>query len=160
MADGKVFTGALGVIRVNGTPIAKVRNIRWTENVNRGDVRGVGTILTSEAPALTWGGSVSMDFYETDFATTGLPGAIKRFLQTNQDFEDQLLLDYDGIQLDIFKKELDVIDPATGLKKPKAVPYATLRHLLIESDGADLTEGAISGHSQTYRYLGPVLRPA
>ncbi len=158
--DTKVMHGALGVVRKNGTAVGKMRNIRWTENVSRGDVRGIGTLLTSEAPAMAWGGSVSCDFYEIDFTTTGVPQSIRRDVQTNQEFEDQLLLDYDGVTLDIFKKVEDIIDETTGLKKPKAIPYATLTKMLIESDGADLTEGAISGHNQSFRYLGPVLRPA
>lgn len=158
--DTKVMHGALAIVRKNGTAIGKMRNVRWTENISRGDVRGIGTILTSEAPAMAWGGSVSCDFYEIDFTTTGIPNAIRRDVQTKQEFEDQLLLDYDGIQLDIFKKVEDLIDPSTGLKTAKAIPYATLTQLLIESDGADITEGAISGHNQSFRYLGPVLRPA
>lgn len=159
MAGDKVFTGALGIIRVHGTPVGRMRNIRWTENMGRGDVRGIGTILTSEAPVLSWAGTVSCDFYEVDFTTTGVPGAIRRDVQTNQQFEDQLLLDYDGVQLDIFKKEEDLID-SDGLIIPKAVPYATLGSVLIESDGADLSEGAISGHSQQFRYLFPIKRPS
>lgn len=155
--ENKVMHGALAIVRKNGTAIGKMRNVRWTENIGRGEVRGLGTILTSEAPALSWGGSVSCDFYEVDFATTGVPDAIKRNVQTSQEFETQLLLDYDGVQLDIFKKVEDAVDE-NGLKVAKAIPYVTLAQLLIESDGAEVTEGAISGHNQSFRYLGPALK--
>lgn len=154
----KVMTGSIAIVRKNGTAIGKMRNVRWTENIGRGEVRGLGTILTSEAPALTWGGTVSCDFYEVDFTTTGVPDAIKRNVQTSQEFETQLLLDYDGVQLDIFKKVEDVV--VDGLKKSKNIPYVTLTQLLIESDGAEVTEGAISGHNQAFRYLGPAVKRA
>lgn len=158
MAD-KVMHGALAIVRKNGTAIGRMRNVRWTENLRRADVRGLGTILVAEAPVVEHSGTLTCDFYEVDFSKTGLPEAIRRDVQTNQEFEDNVLLNYDGIQLDIFKKVEDVVDPATGLKKAKAVPYAVVRRLLIESEGGDISEGAISGHNQSFKYLDPVIYP-
>lgn len=154
---GKVLTGALAIIRKNGTPIGAMRNIRWTEDVGRGEVRGIGTTLTSEVPPLTWSGRGSCDFYEVDFTTTGLNG-IRRNVKTNQEFDDNLMLEGEGLQLDIFKKEEDLIDE-DGLTIPKAVPYAVLGQLYIEGEGGDITEGAISGHSTSFRYLYPIKAP-
>jgi len=160
MANDKVLHGALGIIRKNGTPIGKMRNLRWTENLRRGDVRGIGTILRQEAPTLEHGGTLSCDFYEVDYRKTGIPDAIRRDVQTNQEFEDNLLLNHDGVQVDIFKKVEDFVDPNTGLKKAKAQPYAVIKRLLIESEGADLTEGAISGHNQSFIFLDPIIYPS
>jgi len=158
MAD-KVMHGALAIVRKNGTAIGRMRNVRWTENLRRADVRGLGTILVQEAPVVEHSGTLTCDFYEVDFSKTGLPEAIRRDVQTNQEFEDNVLLNYDGIQLDIFKKVEDAVDPVTGLKRAKAEPYAIIRRLLIESEGADITEGAISGHNQSFKYLDPVIYP-
>ena len=154
-----VLTGALGIIRVNGTAIGRVRGIRVNENLTRGDVRGVGTLLTSEAPVLQWAGSITVDFYEVDFRRTGIENAIRRDVQTNQEFEDNLLLDCDGVQIDVFKKVEDFIDPNTGLRRPRAIPHAIVRRCLIEADGFDLTEAAISGHNQSFRFLDPIIYP-
>lgn len=158
MAD-RAMHGALAIIRKNGTAIGRMRNVRWTENLTRADVRGLGTILVQEAPVVSHAGTLSCDFYEVDFSKTGIPEAIRRDVQTNQEFEDNVLLNYDGIQLDIFKKVEDVVDPNTGLKKAKVVPHAIIRRLLIESEGADISEGAISGHNQSFKYLDPVIYP-
>jgi hypothetical protein len=158
MAD-HVMHGALAVVRKNGTAIGRMRNVRWTENLRRADVRGIGTIIVQEAPVVEHAGSLTCDFYEVDFSKTGLPEAIRRDVQTNQEFEDNVLLNYDGIQLDIFKKVEDAVDPDTGLKKSKVQPYAIIRRLLIESEGADISEGAISGHNQSFKYLDPVIYP-
>lgn len=155
----KVMHGALAVIRKNGTPIGRMRNVRWTENTRRGDVRGIGRLTLAEAPALEHGGTLTCDFYEVDFSTTGVPDAIRRDVQTTQEFEDQLLLDHDGVQIDIFKKVKDVVDPETGLIRSTVQPYAIIKRLLIESEGADITEGAISGHNQSFRYLDPIVYP-
>lgn len=153
------MTGALAIIRKNGTAIGKMRNVRWTENINRSEVRGLGTTITQELPAVSWGGTLSCDFYEVDFSTTGVPQAIRRDVQTNQQFEDQLLLDADGVQLDIFKKVEDIRDPNTGLISAKVQPFAIIKNLFINSDGADITEGAVSGHNQSFQYISPVIYP-
>lgn len=158
MAD-KTMHGALAIVRKNGTAIGRMRNVRWTENLRRADVRGLGTILVQEAPVMEHAGSLTCDFYEVDFGKTGIPDAIRRDVQTNQEFEDNVLLNHDGVQLDIFKKVEDVIDPDTGLRKAKAQPYAVVKRLLIESEGADISEGAISGHNQSFKYLDPVIYP-
>jgi hypothetical protein len=157
--SNRVLQGALALVKKNGTVIGKMRNVRWTENLNRSEVRGLGTILVQEAPVVSHGGTLSADFYEVDFSKTGIPGAIRRDVQTNQQYEDQLLLDEDGFQLDIFKKISDARDPDTGLISSTVTPYAVIRNCLINSDGADITEGSISGHSQSFQFLSPVIYP-
>jgi hypothetical protein len=76
-------------------------------------------------------------------------------LNGNSSFEDQLVLDVDGVQVDIFKKVSDVID-ANGIIKPKLKPYAIVKNCLIESDSFDISDGAIAGHSQSFKYLTPL----
>lgn len=158
MAD-RVMHGALAIVRKNGTVVGRMRNVRWSESLQDQEVRGLGTIIVQEAPVVAHNGTLSADFYEIDFKRTGIPGAIRRDVQTNQQFEDQILL-RDGLQLDIFKKEEDAVDPNTGLKSAKATPYAIIRNLFLNQDGADITEGAISGHNQQFRFLDPVIYPA
>lgn len=153
-----VMTGAIGIVRKNGKAIGKMRNIRWNESLRMQDVQGIGTILVQEAPVVSHSGTLSCSFYEVDFSTTGIPDAIRRDVQTNQQFEDNVLM-RDTITLDIFKKVEDIVDPNTGLKTAKAQPYAIVRDLLLETDGADLTEGAISGHDKTFKYLSPIIYP-
>ncbi len=160
MATTKTLTGALAIIRVNGTPVGRMRNVRISESIRRVEVMGLGTILTSEKPVVAWTGTLSCDFYEIDFQSTGIQNAIRRDVQTNQDFEDQLLLNADGVQVDIFKKIADIIDPNTKLIKPKVVPYASIKRCLIDQDGMDLSEGNLGGHNQNFSYLDPVLFPA
>lgn len=158
-----VLTGAIALIKVDGQVIGKMRGIRCNETVRRLPVRGIGTILPSEQAPTEWDGSLSCDFMEVEFKTTGITNAIRRIfpniasqvLNGGTSFEDQLLLDSDGVQVDIFKKVADVI-AADGTIKPKLKPYAIVRRCLIESDSFDISEGAIVGHSQTFKYLDPI----
>lgn len=156
--SNKTMTGALAIIKRNGTVIGRMRNIRWSEDLRDQEVRGIGSLVVLEAPVVSHSGTFSCDFYEIDFKSTGIPGLINRNVQTIKDFEDNILL-RDGIQLDIFKKVEDTVDPVTGFKTAKAQPYAILRNVLLNNEGADITEGAVSGHNMSGRYLDPVIYP-
>ena len=100
---------------------------------------------------------------EVNFAKTGITNAIRRafpniasqVLDGTSSFEDQLILDTEGVQVNIFKKISDVVG-ADGIIKPKLIPYAIVKNCLIESDSFDISEGSIAGHSQSFKYLVPL----
>ncbi|MBS0031604.1 hypothetical protein ACTJJ0_30850 [Chitinophaga sp. 22321] len=159
----KVFTGAIALIKSEGEVIGLMRNITCTENIKRLPVRGIGTILASEQAVTEWEGTLTCEFMEVRFDKTGIKNAIRRafpnigsqVLNDGSSFEDQLVLDADGVQLDIFKKITDVVD-AQGIIKPKLVPYASVKNCLIESDSFTIAESAIVGHNQSFKYLTPI----
>lgn len=162
MAD-KVLTGAIALIKVDGVVIGKMRGVRCQESMRRLPVRGLGTIIPSEQAVVEWEGTLSCDFMEIKFQTTGITNAIRRIfpnivsqvLNGNSSFEDQLVLDTQGVQVDIYKKVADVIN-AQGIITPTLQPYASVQNCLIESDSFDISEGAIAGHSQSFKYLVPL----
>lgn len=164
MSQTKVVTGAIALIKVNGIVVGKMKTVRATENIRRVPVRGIGTILPSEQAAVEWEGSLSCESMLMSFKNGSIPNAIRRIfpnvasqvLTGDESFEDQLVLDSDGVQLDLFEKVTDVIDPVTGIIKPKLEPIAIIRNCLIESDTLDISEGTISGNSQSFKYLKPI----
>lgn len=164
MAQPKVLTGAIALIKSKGQVIGKMKTVRYQENMRRMPVRGIGTILPSEQAVTEWDGTLNCEFMEIRFEETGVPDAIRRkfssagsqVLVGQPSFEDQLVLDTDGVQLDIFKKVSDVIAP-DGTIYPNLQPYATVSRCLIESDSFDISEGAIAGHSQSFKCLDPVI---
>ena len=163
MSRNKVLTGAIALISVGGQTIGKMKSVRVQESIRRMPVRGIGTILPSEQAVTEWEGTLSCEFMEVDFKKTGITDAIRRVfpnvasqvLNKETSFEDQLILDSEGVQVDIFKKVSDVVD-ANGIIKPKLEPYATVYNCLIESDSFDISEGSIAGHSQSFKYLTPI----
>jgi hypothetical protein len=162
--DTRTVTGAIALIKVNGSVIGLMKTVRVQESVRRQPVRGIGTILPSAQEVVEWDGTLSCDSMLVDFKNGGVPGAIRRVfpniasqvLNGNSSFEDQLVLDGDGVQVDIYKKITDVIDVNTGIITPTTKPVAIVKNCLIESDSFDITEGSISGHSQSFKYLTPV----
>jgi len=169
MANEPVLTGAIAIIKVNGQPVGLMRNVKINESTRRIPVRGLGSLLPKEAPVVEWAGTVSCSFFEINFKKSGIPNAIRRDVgignaasqiatgnaQTN--FEDDLALSTQGVQLDLYKKLKDIIGP-TGLIVPKIEPYAIIGRCLIESDSINIDEGNVSGRDQTFMYLDPIIQ--
>lgn len=169
MANEPVLTGAIAIIKVNGQPVGLMRNVRINETTRRIPVRGLGSLLSKEAPVVEWAGTVSCSFFEINFKKSGIPNAIRRDVgignaasqiatgnaQTN--FEDDLALSTTGVQLDLYKKIKDITGP-TGLIQPKVEPYAIIGRCLIESDSINIDEGNVSGRDQTFMYLDPIIQ--
>ena len=164
--DEKVLTGAIALIKVEGKVIGKMRNIRVQETIRRIPAIGIGTILMTEKLVVGWEGSLTCGFIHINMKKSGVPNAINRnfsniesqVLNGLESFEDQLVLDTDGVQLDIFKKVADIVDD-DGIIKPKAVPIAIIGNCLIESDTLEISEGALAGRNQTFSFLKPMIEP-
>lgn len=165
MSQPKVYHGAIALIKSGGRYIGKMKSVRATENFRRVEIVGIGTILPSEAPVTGWAGTVSCSAMTMQFTKGVLPNAVRRnftnigsqALAGNPSFEDNVVLDSDGIDLELYEKVTDVIDPVTGAIKPKVVPHAIIRKVLIESDSLDISEGAVSGHDQSFKFLLPII---
>lgn len=159
MSDKRTYTGALAIIKVQGETVGKMQNIRVTENFTRVDVRQLGDPIPVESPVTQWSGTVSCSIIEMDFSKGGLKNAIRRDVQSEEEYADNLLLNPDGIQVDIFKKVEDVRDPNTGLIKAKLNPYAIVGKILIDSDSFNINEGQVVMREQSFRYLAPIIFP-
>lgn len=166
MNNNPVLTGAIALIKVEGEVIGKMKSVRYQEQIRRQPVRGIGTIIPSEQAVTEWEGTLSCEFMEVEFAKTGIKNAIKRDFSNvasqvaigESSFEDQLVLNVEGVQVDIFKKITDVVNP-DGTIKPILKPYAIIKQCLIESDSFDISEGGIAGHSQSFKCLSPLIFP-
>lgn len=170
--ETRTLTGAIALIEV-ATPqgnktVGKMRNVRLQESFRRVSVKGIGTIFSVEEAVVDFNATLSCDFMFVSADISTLPGVLNRTVSNiisqidngAVSLEDQLVLDSDtGVSLKIFKKIEDVIDAATGLIVPKKKPIALINNLLIESDNLDVSEGAISGRNQTFKYLLPYTIP-
>ncbi len=161
-----VITGALALIRVKGKVVGKMKDISYQENINRVEVGGLGTIFTEEAPVVKFSASLTCGSYFIDFRNSGIPGAIKRdianiksqVLTTQPSVEDNLVLDPNGVQVDIFSKVADVLNP-DGSIKPALKPIAIIPNCLIESNSLNISEGQASGLNQTFKVLNMAITP-
>ena len=165
-----VLTGAIAIIKVNGSAVGLMRSVKISESTRRSAVRGLGSILPKEAPVTEWAGTVSCSFFEINYDKSGIANAIRRKVGAGNaastiasgintaNFEDNLVLDAVGVTLEVYKKVTDAVDPVSGLITPKVEPYATVSRCMIESDNVSIDEGNVSGRDQSFMYLDPIVR--
>lgn len=156
MADNRTMTAALAIVKRNGKAIAKIRSLSLTETIGRGTVRELGKLTKSEVPPTAIDCTAQFDFYNVNLIDTTIPDAYPRVANTVKDFVDHILLQ-DGVQVEIYKKIEDAINPVTGLKKSKPVIFATIKEMFIDSDRFSIASEQVSDKSQSFQYLEPVL---
>lgn len=155
----KTMTAPLAVIKVNGIAIGKMKNIRINESLRRGRVTGIGRLTPSELPALDWNGNLSCGFYliKLDAQDEMTKKAILRKVSNLEEWVNTVLLQDEGITIDIMKKVKDTIDPDTGVITPKYEVLASVRGALATKEGFDISEGQISGKNVDFDYTDPIL---
>ena len=160
MAD-RVMTAPLAIIKTaSGKAIGKMRNIRVTETLRRSRVGGLGELTPQEYPAVEWNGSLTCSFYTIDLKKTGIPGLLNRETGSVEKFINSVLLQEDGIDIYIYKKEAQTIDSETGLvTEISEGDFAVIRGCFSDRQGFDISEGAISGSDQDMTYMHPILFP-
>lgn len=159
----KSMTAPLAIIRVGGAPVGKMRNLRLTENVRRGRVAGLGRLTPSELPALEWSGTLNCQFYlinfdETVFENNDIGKAMYRNVQNIEQFVDTLLLQEEGIQIDIMRRVQGSINN-NGVIQHELERFATIAGCFIEREGMDISEGQVSGRNADFQYTTPIIFP-
>jgi hypothetical protein len=154
----KTMTAPLAIVKTNGLPIGKMKNIRLTENIRRGAVRGLGTLTPSELPPLEWSGSLSCGFYLINFSNEAIQKALFRNVQNVEEFVDTVLLQEEGVTIDIMRKVKD-FSQANGVIVPKLEIFASIKGCFLTREGFDITENSISGRDADFEYTTPVLYP-
>lgn len=160
MSNTKVITAPLAVIKVNGVAVGKMKNIRVQETIRRGRVSGLGQLTPDELPALEWSGTLNCGFYNITFDKSALPKAIIRKVNTLNEFVDTVLLQENGLQVDIMRKvKASDPDPVTGIIPSKLEVFASIKGCFITREGFDIQEGQISGKDCDFEYTTPILFP-
>lgn len=165
----KVMTAPLALIKFDGVIVGKMRNIRLTESISRGTVRGIGNLAADEVPPLTWDGTLTCGMYLIDFSKAmnfienanpdnpnGSPVLLRKGVSAEEFFDD-LLLQEDGVTVDIMRKVKQSQDGATGIIQKELEIFASIRGAFITREGADISEGQIGGRDADFTYINPVI---
>ncbi len=158
MANDKVMSAPLAIIRVNGIAVGKMKSIRCTETIRRTPVVGLGQLVASEYAPTGWSGQLNCGFFMIDMRKSAIPGALLRVTQTVQEWEDTLLLSNSGVQIDIMRKVQDVLLP-NGVISSKLEVFSSIKGAFINRESFDISDGQISGRDVDFDYSTPILFP-
>jgi hypothetical protein len=152
----RTMTAPLAVIKINGYQSGFMRNVRITENIQRGEVKGIGNLFAQEIPATGYTCSLSCDFF---FISLRRP-ELRAFINRDQGLDsliNTLILGELPIQIQVFKKVK--VQESNGIITqidPEGETIAAISDFYPESNGLDITENQISGSNISGRYLTPI----
>lgn len=151
-----VMTAPRAVIKRNGKAVGYIRNIRCTETMTRGSVKGVGRLTKRELPALGITCNWSCDQYLINLRDSGIPDVNNRATGTLNKYIDTLTLAEQPVDIYILKKEAVTIVNGV-VTQSKEGEFAVLRDVYLNSSSWDITEDQISAHNQSGEYLEPII---
>jgi hypothetical protein len=156
----RVLTAPLAIVKVDGKAVGKMKNIRIQENIRRGRVGGIGKLTPDELPAIEWNGTLNAGAYTVKFSESVIPKALVRKVNTVDEFVDTVLLQENGVQIDLMRKiSSGPADPVTGIIPSELEIFASIKGCFATREGFDVQEGQISGRDVDFEYTTPILYP-
>ncbi len=157
MADQTV-TGPLALVKVNGITIGKIRDFRGTETYARAEVRGLGNLNAQEAPIISHSGTFSADSFLVNLNSSGIRRLLNRNVVSLEQFINSVLFTEVGVDIYVYKKVADAVDDTTRLVTAVGeAAIAVLRRCFLDSVSFNISEGQLATHSQTGRFLDPII---
>ena len=154
----RVYTAPKAYITINARTAGYIRNISFTENINRADVQGLGRLTKQEVPATMYTCTFNCDFFFISFAEPEVQQLINRFGGVGP-FKDTLSLGELPFSISFYQKTVENIDSTTRLVTEidrTGETIAVLRECYIDNQSFTLAEGGIASLTTSGRYLEPV----
>lgn len=154
----RTFTAPKAYITFNEKPAGYIRNISFTENINRADVQGLGRLTKQEVPATMYTCTFNTDFFFISFNEPEVREMINRFGGV-EEFKNTLILGEFPFSITFYSKVAATTDPNSRLvttTTPTGITVAVLRQCYIDSQSFTLAEGGIASLTTSGRYLEPV----
>jgi len=150
------MTAARAIITSNGIAIGYMKNLRCTEQKQRGSVMGLGEVTKRERPLLSITCTWNCDFYLIDLMRTGLPGLDNRLVMSMQQYKDTQILSPIPVDITVWKKEAVVIVGGIVMQTANEV-LCTIKDIYLDSTSWDVQENQICGLQQSGEYTSPVI---
>jgi len=163
----KVMTAPLGIIKFNGIAIGRMRDLTLTESISRGSVRGIGALTVQEVPALAYDCTLNCGLYLIDFSKAmnyinnadtvkGAP-IIQRHVKSIEAFVDTILLQEDGVTIDIMRKVATGTDQTTGIISSGLSVFASIKGAFLTRESMNISESQVGGRNADFIYTTPVI---
>ena len=155
--DTRTTTAPLAVIKINGYASGFMRNVRVTENIQRGEVKGISRLTVQEVPAVGITCSLTADFF---FINLKRP-EVRAVLRRDEGLDaliNTLTLGEIPMQIQIFKKVATAVssDGIVTEVDNEGETLAVIRDFHPDSTSFDISENTISGTNISGRYLTPI----
>lgn len=158
MNGEKVLTAPLALIKIGTTTVGKIRNIRLQEQFQRGDVRGIGALISSERPILGVQCSFTCSSYVisiTKLGTIDNPFVVRN-APTRDTFVNTVLLRDNGVDIYIFRKGAKTVENNI-VTEIEEQDFLVIKNVFLESQSFNIDEAQITGSDLSGSYLEPAI---
>lgn len=158
MARGRVFTAPKAFIKIDNEVAGYVRNLTFSENVQRANVQGLGSLTYQEAPPVAYTCQWSVSQYFISFNTPVMKKMLKKF-GSIAEIKNSLVLGDIAFDITVYAKTVSSEDAATKLVTEvdnTGETIARLQGCLLNSQSFTVQEGGIAGSDISGIYLEPI----
>lgn len=156
--DPKVLTAPLALIKIGGVTVGKIKNIRVQEQYQRGNVMGIGALISQEKPILGIQCSFNCSSYVISIKKLGTIDNpfVTRGATTTDQFVNTVLTQDNGVDIYIMKKGAKTINNGIVTEASEENLFV-IKNAFLTSQSFDIQEGQISGSDMSGEYLEPIL---
>ena len=158
MTRGNVYTAPKAYIKIDNEVAGYVRNLNFSENVQRANVQGLGSLTLQEAPAVVHTCQWSVSQYFISFNTPIMQKMLKKF-GSIAEIKNSLVLGDIAFDITMYAKTVASEDANSKLVTEvdnTGNTIARLQGCLVNSQSFQLQEGGIAGTDINGIYLEPI----
>lgn len=158
MGRGKVFTAPKAFIKIDNQVAGYVRNLTFSENVQRANVQGLGSLTYQEAPPVVYTCQWQVDQYFISFDTPVMKKMLKKF-GTIAEIKNSLVLGDIAFDITVYSKTVQSEDQQTKFVTEvdnTGQTIARLQGCLLNSQSFQLSEAGLAGVNIQGIYLEPI----
>lgn len=158
MARGKVFSAPKAFIKIDNQVAGYVRNLTFSENVQRANVQGLGSLTLQEAPPVSYLCQWSVSQYFISFNTPVMKKLINKLGSIAQ-IKNSLVLGDIAFDITVYAKTVASEDTQTKLVTEvdnTGETMARLQGCMLNTQSFNIQEGGIAGIDVSGIYLEPI----
>lgn len=158
MAEQLVYTAPKAFIKIGNVAAGYVRDLSWTENIQRAEIAGLGSVGNQEVPVVKHTGQFTIGMFFIDLQRAEVAALINRNGGV-QAFFNTLTLGEKPFSCVMWSKEVVTRSSDNSLvteSNPEGKLIASLDDCYVDSQSFNLSEAGIAGFNTSGRYLNPV----
>lgn len=155
----KTLTAPLAVIMINNKKVGKIRNLTFTENIQRGEVQGIGSLTLEEVPAIAIRCQFQASSYTLDLKQLGTvtDPFLPQGITTAQQLANTLLLGETPVSIHVYRKTAgNISNNGVIVSEGSLQRVGIATDCYLDSKSFEISEGNISGKNLSGRYLTPM----
>jgi len=158
--EQQTFSAPLAAIEIGGVRVGLIKNLTFTETVQRGEVQGLGSLTLQEVPAVSIRCTFTADSYLINLKKFGtIKDPFWPIAATDaKTLINTILLGEKSVSIHVYRKTAGNVDQSTGLvlSEGSFARIGVATDCFLDSKTWNISEQTIGGKNISGRYLTPI----